>query len=352
MNTGTRINRKKDTNMADKLTWMTAVAAVCGGLAGCGGGGADDGGTAPPPTEGAASAPTLAQRQAAAQAAAQSTTNHCSTIGNFYWEVGDRSTGLASGSVTPDTTQTAYTADSVMSIASASKWIYGAYVVQRQAALTDDDVKFLTFRSGYTDFQTCLPGQTVDQCDAMLNNGTYEAANDGKFYYNGGHMEKHATLLGLGGLDSAALADEIRSQVGRDVVLAYSQPQLAGGVVTSPTNYARFLRKLMDGTLKLGSQLGTHAVCTNPSTCSTAVYTPIPQTESDHYSLGHWVEDDPQLGDGSFSSAGAFGFYPWIDSHKQYYGIVARRTPNEGSGYDSAQCGRDIRAAWMSGKAQ
>lgn len=342
---------------ANKLAWISAAAVMCGGLAGCGGGGGADGGTAPSsgsdPASGPTSVtgPTLAQRQAAAAAAAQSTTNHCSTIGNFYWEVGDRVTALASGSVSPDTTQPGYTADSVMSIASASKWIYAAYVVQRQPTLSDDDIKFLTFRSGYTDFQTCLPGQTVQQCEAMLNNGTYEAANDGKFYYNGGHMEKHATLLGLGGLDSAALADEIRSQIGRDVVLAYSQPQLAGGVVTSPANYARFLRKMLDGTLTLGTQLGTHAVCTNPSTCADAVYTPIPQTESDHYSIGHWVEDDPQLGDGSFSSAGAFGFYPWIDHDKRYYGIVARRTPNEGTGYESAQCGRDIRAAWMSGTA-
>ena len=39
------------------------------------------------------------------------------------------------------------------SIASASKWIYGMYVVQQRggaANLTANDVRFLTFESGYT----------------------------------------------------------------------------------------------------------------------------------------------------------------------------------------------------------
>jgi len=49
-----------------------------------------------------------------------------------------------------------------MNIASASKWLYSSYFVQRQAGvLSDADVKFLTFRSGYTSFAICLPGQTV-----------------------------------------------------------------------------------------------------------------------------------------------------------------------------------------------
>ena len=53
-----------------------------------------------------------------------------------------------------------------MAIASASKWLYGAYVVQwRHGQPSDDDVKFLTFRSGYTHFSRCLPGQTVDACE-------------------------------------------------------------------------------------------------------------------------------------------------------------------------------------------
>jgi hypothetical protein len=72
--------------------------------------------------------------------------------------------------------------------------------------------------------------------------------------------------------------------------------------------------------------------------------------ESWHYSIGHWVEDDPKVGDGAFSSPGAFGFYPWIDASKTYYGVVARA---EAPGaLESVYCGRLIRKAWVTGGAQ
>ena len=68
------------------------------------------------------------------------------------------------------------------------------------------------------------------------------------------------------------------------------------------------------------------------------------------YAAGHWVEDDPVTGDGAFSSPGAFGFYPWIDQSKTYYGVVARMAQN--GAWPSVQCGRLIRKAWLSGTAQ
>ena len=141
-------------------------------------------------------------------------------------------------------------------------------------------------------------------------------------------MEKHASINGLGPLGNDALAAEIRSRLGSDVGLAYSQPQLAGGVVTTADDYARFLRKVLANGLLMHDALGTHAVCTNPLNCSEAVSTPIPPELSWHYSIGHWVEDDPDVGDGAFSSAGLFGFYPWIDAGKTTYGIVARHVAN------------------------
>ncbi|MEN9452787.1 MAG: hypothetical protein RLZZ369_1846, partial [Pseudomonadota bacterium] len=102
-------------------------------------------------------------------------------------------------------------------------------------------------------------------------------------------------------------------------------PQLAGGAQSSAQGYGQFLRSMLAGDLKLGALLGAHPVCTNPKACpGDALKTPIPSTESWHYSLGHWVEDDATVGDGAFSSPGAFGFYPWIHANRQYYGILAR----------------------------
>ncbi len=362
------------------------VAGLCAAalLAACGGGGSDATGTAASaPAAASATAPSVtaqadtaaplpameslqassgssvpqAQRIAAATATARSGSNPCQPIRPFYWEVGDQRQALAGGSVDGDAParNPAYAATTIMSIASASKWIYAAYVAQKRGGVLNDmDVKFLGFHSGYTAFDSCLPGQSIDVCLAYGHNGDYRPATDGPFYYNGGHMEKHASLIGLGALDAAGLGAEVRGQLGRDLPFAYSQAQPAGGVVTTADAYARFLRKLLAGELQLAGLLGSHPSCTNPTTCAPgeALYTPVPSSESWHYSLGHWVEDDPAVGDGAFSSAGAFGFYPWIDAGKTWYGVLARRTDAEGTGYASAQCGRLIRKAWATGVAQ
>ena len=157
-----------------------------------------------------------------------------------------------------------------------------------------------------------------------------------------------------------ARSAEIRSRIGIDIALIYTQPQLAGGIFTTASDYALFLRRLLGRQLTLGAMLGTHAVCTNPATCIQALNTPVPTTESWNYSLGHWVETDAMVGDGAFSSAGAFGFYPWIDASKTWYGIVARKQvapgqdPDQslGEGYRSTQCGRLIRKAWVTATVQ
>jgi hypothetical protein len=315
-------------------------------LCGCGGGGGGDS-PAPAPSP---SAPSDAQRIAAATATAKSTSNACAAIAPFYWEIGDRSARLASDSVAGTGSTRVYTASTVLAIASASKWLYAGYVAQKRGgALNTSDIQFLNFRSGYTNFDHCTAQQTVDSCLADGTNGTYSAATDGFFFYNGGHMQKHASLIGLGALDNAGLAAEVRAQIGSDIALSYFQPQPAGGAISSADDYARFLRKVLGGQLQMAALLGSHPVCTNPLTCAQALATPVPSTMSWHYSIGHWVEDDPAGGDGAFSSAGAFGFYPWIDASKTWYGVLAREVSDAGAGADSALCGALIRKAWVSG---
>lgn len=290
-------------------------------------------------------------RIAAATATAQSTTNLCAPIRPFYWEIGTGAGKAVSGSLTSPTVATKYTSTMPMGYASASKWMYGAYVTQRKSGvLSADDVKFLTFKSGYTSFSNCLQNQTVDQCLAYQGNGTYVPTTDGQFYYSGGHMEKHASLMGLGGMNNQTLAATIQGQLGSDVKIGYSQPMLAGGGYGTPDSYAIFLRKLINKQLKMGDMLSANAVCTNRMTCpGQALSAPIPPSESWHYGIGHWIEDDPVVGDGAFSSPGYLGFYPWVDASRTYYGIVARVMPQ--GGLASMQCGRLIRKAWETGTA-
>jgi hypothetical protein len=275
----------------------------------------------------------------------------CVAVRPFYWSIGD------AGGVRAEGREgfAAPRAETALPIASASKLVYGAYVVQKRGGrLTADDVRFLTFTSGYTDFDRCRRHQTVASCDAAGRNGEHEAANDGRFYYNGGHMQKHATLDGEGPDDDDALARRVNAMLGTS--FSYSQPQLAGGITASAADYGRFLQRIVAGELLMHDQLGTHAVCTNPVTCPTAVSTPMAGDESPHYSIGHWVEDDPVAGDGAFSSAGAFGFYPWIARGVDWWGVLARVDLHVGSkpgpGVESLYCGRLIRAAWLDGRAR
>jgi hypothetical protein len=290
------------------------------------------------------------------QSTVNNAANACHPIKPFYWEIGDATTALASGSTDNASGSPTYTASTVMSIASASKWIYAAYVAEKRAGnLTAADIKFLHFRSGYVSFDafgSCGFTDTVDVCLNNGSNGNYSASSDGKFHYDGGHMQKHASLEGLGAMSSVALATEMRRLLGTDIALSFSQPQPAGGVISSAADYARFLRKVLAGSLRMNSLLGASAVCTNPRTCSQAVAAPSPRSEDWLYSMGHWVDADPLVGDGSFSSTGAFGFHPWIDASKTSYGVLARRTSQPGTGFESAICGRLLRKAWSTGAAQ
>ena len=327
---------------------FVAFAALC--VSACGGGGA---GSDPPAPTG----PDLAARGNAATATAQNNAA-CSGIRPFYWEIGDRSQRLAGASINQAGNATTYDAHSEMAIASASKWLYGAYVAERrQGTLTAEDVQFLNFTSGYTRFAAigdCFPGDTVGECAARGDNDIAVPAHVGKFYYNGGHMQQHASLPGgmnLGAMDNAALAAELRRLLGSDIQLSFGQPQLAGGVRTTAADYAHFLRKVLGNELRIAALLGSHKVCTNPATCAGAISTPIANGLDWHYSIGHWVEDDAARSDGAFSSAGAFGFYPWVDAGKTWYGIVAR-SGTTGGGNESAECGALIRKAWVTGAAQ
>ena len=87
---------------------------------------------------------TLAQRIAAAEAAAAAAGELYETAGPFYWEVGDATGVLASGSV-GDSPPPAATATSV---ASATKWLFGAFCAQT-LTLAGTDFKFLNMSSGY-----------------------------------------------------------------------------------------------------------------------------------------------------------------------------------------------------------
>lgn len=325
-----------DKSIESRLLTLAAALAV----ASCGGGSGTS--NVVPPADG---------DRAAAAAATANTNVMCdvATLGAYYWEIGDVDGVKASGSQGGGPQ-----ASTSMWVFSSSKWLYAANVVQKRGVQAAD-VPFLNFTSGYSQFGNeplCL-GDTVETCKPG-GDGGQNPATIGRFFYDSGHMQHHAaSVMGLGSADNTALAADLNATIG-NFGFSYTVPQLAAGVVATPAAYAGFLRKILAGDLAIADALGTHKVCTNPKMpgCNAASTVDSETNEFPNYSLGHWVEDDPNVGDHAFSSAGGGGFYPWIDRDKTYYGILARDVRNEsGAGFHSAQCGRLIRQAWMTGQA-
>ncbi|MCB1998363.1 MAG: hypothetical protein H6932_06485 [Burkholderiaceae bacterium] len=333
-----------------RLRHRHALAAIAAAtmLAACGGGSsnvADDGGG-----DGSGGGGGLSDAQRAAAATMTAESNPlcaASALGPYYWEIGDaggvRASGRVGGADAP-------TRDSDMLIYSASKWLYAASVVQARGVV-EADAPYLNFTSGYSTFGN-LPlcvGDTVGDCQLLPIE--QDADTVGRFAYDSGHMQRHAAaVMGLDGADNAALALHLVSTIG-DYGFSYEVPQPASGVRGSAAGYAAFLRRVLAGDLAMHDALGRHAVCTNPDApgCN-ADRTAEASDEDMDYALGHWVEADPAVGDGAYSSAGGGGFYPWIDRSKTTYGILARQNATEGgAGFNSLRCGRLIRQAWMTG---
>ncbi len=296
---------------------------------------------------------TLLQRIEAAKETANTNSN-CVDIIPYYWEIGSKDGALVSGS--PGDQSIART--TMLPIASATKWMFGAYVVQAKAgSLESDTIEAMTMSSGYTSFGnlSCAPNyvKTVSDCFNVGDNDEYTPGHDHYFYYNGGHFQKLAMDNGLGPLSESELVAEFQDKLGGDYNLIFGSPQLAGGITTNAEQYAIFLQSILDQQLFMYNHLGANAVCTNPDTCSTSIASPYVHQDF-HYSYGHWVEDDPVSGDGAFSSAGLFGFYPWINAQKTLYGVISRyEVPGGvndiGSGAASQACGSLVRRAFETG---
>ena len=347
--------------MNTALLARLSLAALPLVVAACGGAGSSL--SEPPPPSG----------EAKAIAAAQTVRDNpaCTALTPFYWEIGDATTKLAQG--TGGSSASGAPADTdMLLIASASKWLYSAFIVEwrRSAGASislTQDVPYLNFTSGYMNFgiPSCPgTGDTIDQCLSAINRiggsnglpkGAFSSEYVGKFYYDSGHMQKHASNVGFGSYTGLTLGNVVSQHLGINVKYADAHP--AGSGQTSAAEYARFLRKVLSGSLGITALLGTNAVCTWHNAYSQACSAFSSPTDSTnlhwHYSLGHWVEDD-EPGNLAYSSAGAFGFYPWVSADLQLYGIIAREQVASGDqqGFQSAKCGRLVRLAYRTGVAQ
>ncbi|PQA86387.1 hypothetical protein [Hyphococcus luteus] len=280
----------------------------------------------------------------------------CNDIRPFYWEIGEDSGGpVVSGQVGG----TDYARDTQIGIASASKWIFGAYVLERYYGPPTGSagatiVSALNMQEGHTSFSPlyCAFTTYVNGCHMIGSNDDVDSSKVGYFNYGGGDGQYAAAdtgLLGLNTKTATTLLNEVNSYLSLGSDFEYNFPAVAGGMRSSAEDYAAFLQNLMDGTYVMSSYLGDSAVNTQCTECSS----PFGSVDL-HYSYFHWVEDQTggnlpngtsvSAGDGSFSSPGALGFYPWISADKETYGIVAT---DDASFQESYVCGVAIRDAYF-----
>ncbi|HLL01033.1 MAG TPA: hypothetical protein VK539_10625 [Myxococcaceae bacterium] len=301
--------------------------------------------------------PNLTASINAATATAESS-SACDLNGNFYWEIGTRHGAMASGSVV-NTGGTQFNAQSYMSIASASKMVYSAYVFESCGGVACNygtgpaAVNALRMLAGYKSTTSYCPNAginpTVASCSAAA--GVTTTNYPGYFSYSGGQFmalaqgEPH-----LSGLTATQLAAEVNAWLGTYFDYEPGNPWPGGGNAATPAIYAHFLQRVLlsnvDYTngLKLHGYLGADAVDASSSTL-------IPEQDW-FYSYGHWVENaggGTAVWDGAFSSPGAHGFYPWISRTKKVYGVVAR---TGGNFFQSVRCGQAIRKAFYTAQAQ
>lgn len=288
--------------------------------------------------------------------------SNCKKIEDFYWEFGTSGEKTFSGSKGKK-----YYADTTVKIASASKWLFGAYVYEvMKGKVSQEQKEFLQMRSGYTNMHnlSCLRDKVKTVKDCFLagplvgrlfgrgSNAELAEKNKGKFYYNGSHAQALAVKdeIGLADKNNEALGKTISTTLGLTGI-TYNFPQLAGGGATTASTYAQFLRNLMTDKYYLGKSITTEeGVCANKSCGAKDVAeSPIPDGLFWWYGSHHWIEKDKDKKTVAYSSPGLFGFYPWITADKKYYGIISREGSARERGQTSIACGIAMREAFLNG---
>lgn len=274
----------------------------------------------------------------------------CRQIQPFYWEIGDSEKSLIAGSVGKNFRGSVDRQTNVK-IASASKWIFGAYILEKtNGILSAQDRQHLLMQGGFKDFNPlpCALRRTVKACAEARSNSQVSPEAVGKFYYGGGDAQALSVLHGLGRMNQQELEREVQSKLQNKFLLTYNNLALAGGLELDAARYATFLQEIIKGTYRMKDFLGQDAICTFPESCKTSLFSPA--KEAWDYSYHHWVEKDVAGKVLAYSSPGSRGFYPWIDADKKYYGIISRTSTKDMAYWDSVECGRLIRKAFLSGQ--
>lgn len=216
--------------------------------------------------------------------------------------------------------------------------------------------QLLSFTSGMKDPSMLMacefrPLTPYEDCAKDIYNNGLDFAPGTTYYYGGAHMHI-AGLMAMKKLGVASFND-VFLRFKRDTGLfpqsgsAFKTPSTinpmpSGGLNTSAREYAEFLRQHLNRSLLSQTSYAKMYADHTAAPQVTISYSPVRDAYKDaeavsqdwHYGLGVWLECPQAAWSAScaqntiYSSAGAQGFYPYIDPAHGYYGVVATDESN------------------------
>jgi CubicO group peptidase (beta-lactamase class C family) len=268
----------------------------------------------------------------------------------------------------------AITTDSVMPIASASKWLSGALLLtlvdEHKIALSDSIGKYLRYLSGTKatisvrqlfSHTSGFAGEIPVMRDMKLTmkNAVYAICQErlkykpgAAFAYGGASMQIGGRIVEIVGQKSweQLFQERIAKPLGMAHTNFYGlgvtdNPLVAGGAQSSARDYARFLHMLTNKGVWNGRRILSDAaineMLTNQAGCVPVLKqyqqqvfdTDFTAAEKADYGVGAWrvsAESSVMILPQNLcevSSQGRMGFTPWIDMQRGVIGVLATYTP-------------------------
>lgn len=261
--------------------------------------------------------------------------------------------GDGSDKVEYDSSLGTYNGDETVAIASASKWLAGAVLmslVDSGLLSLDDTVgeffpahagtptgsitvaQLFSHTSGMDwNPHPCLGDSsvTLEACAAAILAVPLRAAPGAQFGYGGNSMQVAGRIAEI--VSGTSWVNLSRARLITPLGLTHTgwfgnNPQVAGGAISSASDYDRFLGVIQRGGTAYGVTLLTPqavaAMQADRISGVTVAYTPNPQT--DGYGIGVWLDFEP--GGVTVSSPGKFGMYPLIDSGRCYRSVLLQQS--------------------------
>ncbi len=179
---------------------------------------------------------------------------------------------------------------------------------------------------------------TLDACAREIYAENFAFAPGTSFFYGPTHMHIVATMTeaATGGTWHEAFERHLGTPVGTSRATGYrypsrENPRASGGATSTAEDYGKVLQALLAGEL-LDEEARAALIRQRTSELSIEG---IPDVARDgrawQYALGCWRECEGEAyteaceAAGLASSPGAFGFYPWVDFARGYWGVLATR---------------------------